>query len=105
MPSAADGGKSRVVLGHDHQRHAHRMIEAFRAPPVAGKITVPADAAGEAGLRSIDEHLLSSGDRIGVRGSFCVVGAIICGKARLLADGDTRHNGAAGVVLARQRLA
>ena len=60
MPSAADGGSTRVVLGHDHQRrHAHGMVEPGRALPVARQVAVPVDAAGEAGFRErIDEHLL-----------------------------------------------
>src|SRR3954465_1186221 len=50
----------RIVLGHDHQRRdVHMMIEPFRALPVARKVAVPVDAAGEAGFREgIDEHLL-----------------------------------------------
>src|SRR6185312_2338171 len=63
QPFHAVGGRRRqhrVILRHDHQRrHAHVMIQAFRALPVAGEVAVPVDAAGEAGLRKgVDEHLL-----------------------------------------------
>src|SRR6185312_798530 len=49
-----------VVFCHDHQRrNAHVMIEPFGAPPVAGEVAVPIDAAGEAGLpEGVDKHLL-----------------------------------------------
>ena len=60
MPSAADGGSTAIVLGHDHQRrHPHRMVDPGRALPVARHVAVPVDAAGEAGFgEGVDEHLL-----------------------------------------------
>src|ERR1700733_1152988 len=59
----AVGGRRRqhrVVFGHDHQRwHPHRMVDAFRALPVARHVAVPVDAAGEAGSgEGVDKHLL-----------------------------------------------
>ena len=71
MPSAADGGSTASFSAMIISDGTRRYGRGRPALPVARQVAIPVDAAGEAGLVKVSTNtFFSSGDRIGVRGSY-----------------------------------